>query len=155
MEFDETERKFYNDLLTRGQQVVEELRNSKGGLGGSYMCLLTMLLRLRQGMDVRDGSDLATDHVDLLKGKLDNDKDALNDTKPEATKEVDDLAAMMGGLGIETKCTICFTMYTSLFTMLTAVLQPGENDAMTVKGTSNYIKRKFPLDALPPRSVEC
>jgi hypothetical protein len=122
LEFDETERRFYDDLLIRGQQVVEELKNSKGGLGRSYMCLLTMLLRLRQGMAIQDDIDSATDHVDLLKGKLDDDKDALNDTKPEATKEVDDLAAMMSGLGIETKCTICFTMYASLFTMLTTAL---------------------------------
>ena len=122
LEFDETERRFYDDLLIRGQQVVEELKNSKGGLGRSYMCLLTMLLRLRQGMAIQDDIDLATDHVDLLKGKLDDDKDALNDTKPEATKEVDDLAAMMSGLGIETKCTICFTMYASLLTILTTAL---------------------------------
>jgi len=28
-----------------------------------------------------------------------------------ADKEEDDLVAMMGGLGIETKCSICFTVY--------------------------------------------
>ena len=97
LEFDATERTFYDDLLARGQQVIEELKKSKGGLGSNYMCLLTMLLRLRQ----------ATDHIDLLKGKVDDDKDALNDTKPG---EVDELATMMGGLGIETKCSVCFTM---------------------------------------------
>ena len=83
------ERKFYDSLLSKGQQVVEDLKNSKGGLSGNYMNLLTMLLRLRQ----------ATDHVDLLKGKV-GDPD-----------ETDELVSMMGGLGIETKCSVCFTMY--------------------------------------------
>jgi SNF2 family DNA or RNA helicase len=50
LDFDETERKFYDDLLARGQQVIEELQASKGGLRRNYMCLLTMLLRLRQSM---------------------------------------------------------------------------------------------------------
>ena len=96
LEFDSHERKFYDDLLLRGQQVVEELKASKGGLSKSYMCLLTMLLRLRQ----------ATDHVDLLKGKLDDDKDANQEPVPDD----DDLVDMMSGLGIEAKCTICFTV---------------------------------------------
>ena len=50
LEFDEMERKFYDDLLARGQQVIEELQASKGGLNGNYMCLLTLLLRLRQSI---------------------------------------------------------------------------------------------------------
>lgn len=49
LEFDERERKFYNDLQVRGMEVIQELKNSKGGLQRNYMCLLTMLLRLRQG----------------------------------------------------------------------------------------------------------
>jgi hypothetical protein len=64
-------------------------------------------------------SNAATDHVDLLKGKLDDDKDAIVDPKPEGKvvdKDVDDdLTTMMGGLGIETKCSICFTMYLLAF----------------------------------------
>ena len=103
LDFDSRERKFYDDLLLRGQQVVEELKASSGGLSKNYMCLLTMLLRLRQ----------ATDHVDLLKGKLDDDKDAVTNQEPVPTKvqQEDDLVDMMSGLGIEAKCTICFTMY--------------------------------------------
>jgi SNF2 family DNA or RNA helicase len=102
LEFDSHERKFYDDLLLRGQQVVEELKASRGGLSKNYMCLLTMLLRLRQ----------ATDHVDLLKGKLDDDKDAVMNQEPVPPTKVDDddLVDMMSGLGIEAKCTICFTM---------------------------------------------
>lgn len=50
LEFDEMERTFYDDLLARGQEVVEELKASKGGLSRNYMCLLTMLLRLRQSI---------------------------------------------------------------------------------------------------------
>jgi hypothetical protein len=49
LEFDDMERAFYDDLVVRGQQVIEELKQTKGGLGSNYMCLLTMLLRLRQG----------------------------------------------------------------------------------------------------------
>lgn len=44
------ERRFYDDLVRRGQQVIEELKNKKGGLRANYMGLLTMLLRLRQSL---------------------------------------------------------------------------------------------------------
>jgi hypothetical protein len=56
---------------------------------------------------------IATDHVDLLKGKVDTDKDAIVETikTDKVDKDVDDdLATMMSGLGIEAKCSICFTM---------------------------------------------
>jgi hypothetical protein len=61
---------------------------------------------------------LATDHVDLLKGKVEIEKDALTEAVKPAEPEKfidkdtdDDLVNMMGGLGIEAKCAICFTMY--------------------------------------------
>jgi SNF2 family DNA or RNA helicase len=116
LDFDEMERKFYDDLLLRGQQVIEELRNTKRGLQGNYMCLLTMLLRLRQGTARHEYADIATDHIDLLKDKAEQDKDAINDTKASQNDKIekdvdDDLASMMSGLGIESKCAICFTMY--------------------------------------------
>jgi SNF2 family DNA or RNA helicase len=101
LEFDAVERKFYDDLLARGQAVIEEMKNSRGGLGKHYMCLLTMLLRLRQ----------ATDHIDLLKGKPDEDADAGNDKVTQTKADDDQLVSMMSGLGIETKCAICLTMY--------------------------------------------
>lgn len=50
LEFDEVERRFYDDLCLRGQKTIEELKSLRGGLQKNYMCLLTMLLRLRQGM---------------------------------------------------------------------------------------------------------
>lgn len=110
LEFDERERKFYNDLQARGMEVIEELKNSKGGLQRNYMCLLTMLLRLRQGISSRFQLSIATDHIELLRGKVEMDNDALD--KPViADKEEDDLVALMGGLGIEAKCSICFTVY--------------------------------------------
>jgi hypothetical protein len=99
LEFDAHERKFYDDLLARGQQVVEDMQ-SKGGLSKNYMGLLTMLLRLRQ----------ATDHIDLLKGKVEDEKDAVNQETVKPAED-DDLVNMMSGLGIEAKCAICFTMY--------------------------------------------
>ena len=101
LEFDTVERKFYDDLLARGQRVIEELKNSRGGLQKNYMCLLTMLLRLRQ----------ATDHIDLLKGKADDDPDAGNEKAHGAAD--DELVSMFNELGIETKCAICFTVYGS------------------------------------------
>jgi SNF2 family DNA or RNA helicase len=88
LEFDERERKFYNDLQNRGKQIIDKM-NSSGGLQKNYMCLLTMLLRLRQ----------ATDHMELLRDKVELD-----------TSE-DDLVSMMDGLGIEAKCNICMTVY--------------------------------------------
>jgi hypothetical protein len=66
---------------------------------------------------LRDILILATDHVDLLKGKVEMEKDALTETaKPAEPEKVDrdaddDLVNMMGGLGIEAKCSICFTVY--------------------------------------------
>jgi SNF2 family DNA or RNA helicase len=98
LEFDAIERKFYDDLLQRGQETLDELKNS-GRLRNNFMSILTMLLRLRQ----------ATDHIDLLKGKVD-DADAQDD-KPPAAPADDDLVSMMSGLGIETKCSLCFKMY--------------------------------------------
>jgi hypothetical protein len=67
---------------------------------------------------LKDMLILATDHVDLLKGKVEMEKDALTEAvKPAEPEKVidkdadDDLVNMMGGLGIEAKCAICFTMY--------------------------------------------
>ena len=54
----------------------------------------------------------------MLKGKVEKEKDALAESvKPAEPEKVidkdadDDLVNMMSGLGIETKCAICFTMY--------------------------------------------
>jgi len=54
LEFDLRERRFYDDLCQRGQQVIEDLKNTQGGLSKNYMCLLTLLLRLRQGQTILD-----------------------------------------------------------------------------------------------------
>jgi len=108
LEFSSVERKFYNDLQTKGVEMINKLAESKGGLSKNYMCLLTMLLRLRQGIcRFQLRVDVATDHIDLLKDKVDIEVDVVE----KSTVDDDDLVAMMGGLGIETKCTICFTMY--------------------------------------------
>jgi len=67
--------------------------------------------------------DVATDHIDLLKGKVEDEKDAINE-KPADVNVIDknaddDLVAMMSGLGIEAKCAICFTMYSLCVSTLT------------------------------------
>ena len=49
LDFDDHERRFYEDLLARGQETIEKM-NEKGTLNKNYMNLLTMLLRLRQGV---------------------------------------------------------------------------------------------------------
>lgn len=55
--------------------------------------------------------------MDLLKGRVEAEKDALAESvKPAEPEKVidkdadDDLVNMMSGLGIEAKCAVCFTM---------------------------------------------
>jgi len=85
---------------------------------------------------------IATDHIDLLKGKLEKDNDALNDNAKSPNTEKsekdadDDLAFMMSGLGIETKCSICFVMYPHNISGINIIELPMvEKDVVTAKKT--------------------
>ena len=68
----------------------------------------------------------------MLKGKIEDDKDALNDnaTPVEANRVPvgidNDLVDMMKGLGIETKCVICFTVYDRTLNSLTFRIPNGQ-----------------------------
>jgi SNF2 family DNA or RNA helicase len=102
--FSVEERKFYDRLEQRTERSLEEM---EGGGKISYANALVLLLRLRQ----------ACNHPELVAGKLDKDKDALAvsngagkvSTKPKvSSKEVDDVADLLGGLTVEsTNCEVC------------------------------------------------
>ena len=62
-EFDQHEREFYNVLETRMEGAVERIMQQ--GSTKSYMCVLLLLLRLRQG-----GSDMGIDVARLLTGGM-------------------------------------------------------------------------------------
>ena len=105
--FTPEERRFYNRLASRAQDRLEEMM---GGEKADYIGALVLLLRLRQ----------ACNHPELIKSNVKKDKDALatGSTSPRgagsrrsrdtADKDVDDMAAMLGGLSVETKkCDVC------------------------------------------------
>ncbi|KAI1101248.1 SNF2 family N-terminal domain-containing protein [Jackrogersella minutella] len=94
--FTPAERRFYDRLEKRTDKSIEEMLKKKL----NYASALVLLLRLRQ----------ACDHPKLVEGKLEKDKDALSEeTKPKKNDgDVDALADLLGGLGVETKhCDIC------------------------------------------------
>ena len=82
----------------------------------NYTSVLTMLLRLRQGMcSVRHEFRLteACDHPSLVASALSVDADAIENKKPPGGEEddiADDLADLLGGLGVDKakKCEVCF-----------------------------------------------
>ena len=94
----------------------------------------------------------------MLKGKVEIEKDALTETaKPAEPEKVDrnaddDLVNMMGGLGIEAKCSICFTVYLLPLIKLTKESNPVVNDAEIAIKISRFSKqRKSPSDEHRPR----
>ncbi|ORY62654.1 SNF2 family N-terminal domain-containing protein [Pseudomassariella vexata] len=96
--FSPAERRFYDRLEARTDKSLESMMKSKGKV--NYANALVLLLRLRQ----------VCNHPKLVEGKLEKDKDALStDAKPKKDDgDVDDLADLLGGLGVEAKhCDIC------------------------------------------------
>jgi len=66
-----------------------------------------------QEIDLR----VATDHIDLLKDKVEDIKDLINEpAKPDEKADTEELTDLMGGLAIETRCGMCFIKYPSLST---------------------------------------
>ncbi|KAI1322748.1 SNF2 family N-terminal domain-containing protein [Xylariaceae sp. FL0255] len=95
-QFGPAERRFYERLEQRTDKSLEAMMKGKV----NYASALVLLLRLRQ----------ACNHPKLVEGKLEKDKDALSDeTRPKKNDaDVDDLADLLGGLGVEAKhCEIC------------------------------------------------
>ncbi|KAI0009259.1 SNF2 family N-terminal domain-containing protein [Xylariaceae sp. FL0662B] len=94
-EFTPAERRFYDRLERRTDESIEKMMRSKL----NYASALVLLLRLRQ----------ACNHPKLVEGKLEKDKDALEDTKQKkGDADIDALADLLGGLDVEAKhCEIC------------------------------------------------
>ncbi|KAJ2906513.1 snf2 family helicase [Zalerion maritima] len=99
VEFTPAERKYYQNLETRADESLSRMMKD----GVNYANALVLLLRLRQ----------ACNHPKLVGNKMDKDKDAIGSDaqgKSATNADVDSLADMLGGLGIQTKrCEICLT----------------------------------------------
>lgn len=103
-DFDEDELDFYSRLETRADRRLEEIKKSKKA---DYIGALVLLLRLRQ----------ACNHPRLVEMAVNKDKDAMTTgvngggaPKQEQVEdgEMDALAALMGGVSVETKhCDVC------------------------------------------------
>lgn len=96
--FSPAERRFYDRLEQRTDKSIESMMRSQGRV--NYANALVLLLRLRQ----------VCNHPKLVEGKLEKDKDALStDSKGKKDDvDVDNLADLLGGLGVEAKhCDIC------------------------------------------------
>ncbi|KAK3682484.1 SNF2 family N-terminal domain-containing protein [Podospora appendiculata] len=105
-EFSPAEREFYDQLEERADKSLERMMEGKV----NYANALVLLLRLRQ----------ACNHPRLAETKIDKDRDALAaDTavrskarvsNADITADIDDLADVFGGMGIQTKqCEMCLT----------------------------------------------
>ena len=99
-EFNEHEKAFYNRLEARTDKSLELMM---AGSQTSYASVLVLLMRLRQ----------ACNHPQLLGADLSKEQDALTGSRTPGRKgskvdDMDDIAAMLGGLSVETKrCDVC------------------------------------------------
>lgn len=97
------ERNFYKRLEERADKSMEVMMKNKL----SYANAFTLLLRLRQ----------ACNHPKLVEGKLDKDRDAMSigTSQKKRDADVDAMAEMFAGMGIESKsCSICGKDLTSV-----------------------------------------
>ena len=104
-EFSVEERRFYDRLEKRTDESLERMM---GDQKMNYASALVLLLRLRQ----------ACNHPQLVGGNMAKDEDAMTtgqrsgDRSPTKSKtqeeDVDEMAALLGGLSVETKqCEVC------------------------------------------------
>ena len=99
-DFTPEEREFYKRLESRTDESLERMM---AGDKVSYASALCLLLRLRQ----------ACNHPKLIKGDLAQEKDAFIGSQTPSRKkagndDMDEMAAMLGGLSVETKtCDVC------------------------------------------------
>lgn len=101
------ERRFYNRLAARADQKMEAMMKERI----SYANAFTLLLRLRQ----------ACNHPKLVEGKLEKDKDAMSigSSQKSQDTDVDAMADMFAGMGIESKsCSVCGRELSSVDTEL-------------------------------------
>ncbi|KAK5946092.1 hypothetical protein PMZ80_000231 [Knufia obscura] len=99
-EFNEQEKAFYSRLEARTDKSLELMM---AGGQANYASALVLLMRLRQ----------ACNHPQLLGGDLSKEQDAMAGNRSPSKKgtkadDMDDIAAMLGGLSVETKrCDVC------------------------------------------------
>lgn len=99
-EFNDHEKAFYNRLEARTDKSLELMM---AGSQTSYASVLVLLMRLRQ----------ACNHPQLLGADLSKEQDAMAGSRTPSKKaskvdDMDDIAAMLGGLSVETKrCDVC------------------------------------------------
>ncbi|KAF2158909.1 hypothetical protein M409DRAFT_61255 [Zasmidium cellare ATCC 36951] len=102
-DFDEEEQLFYSRLQARADARLQDMMD--GNHKTDYMGALVILLRLRQ----------ACNHPQLIEKSMNNDKDALTTGSQTQRKtgsveddEMDNLAALMGGVSVQAKhCDVC------------------------------------------------
>ncbi|KAK4636326.1 hypothetical protein CLAFUW4_00395 [Fulvia fulva] len=101
-ELDEEEQDFYSRLQARADKRLDEMAHAAKA---DYIGALVLLLRLRQ----------ACNHPRLVEMSMSKDKDAMTTgmagaqtpRKPSGN-DMDDLAALMGGISVQTKhCDVC------------------------------------------------
>ncbi|EME49631.1 hypothetical protein DOTSEDRAFT_68421 [Dothistroma septosporum NZE10] len=101
-ELDEEEQDFYNRLQARANKRLDEMAHAAKT---DYIGALVLLLRLRQ----------ACDHPRLVEMAMNKDKDAMTTDmagsqtpKKSRHNDMDDLAALMGGISVQSKhCDVC------------------------------------------------
>lgn len=107
--FDEAESEFYDRLQARAENRLKDIMEGSGK--ADYIGALVILLRLRQ----------ACNHPHLIEMAMSKDKDAmsLGSSQPQsgsqtpgknskADDDMDDLAALMGGVTVQTRnCDVC------------------------------------------------
>lgn len=122
-QFDTSESQFYDALESKMEGVIEKLMSSGQG-NSSYISVLLLLLRLRQGTSLIgittsrliNYSPAACNHPILVSADYKKDSDAL---EPQASKGKDDqdpdadddLVAAFGQLAVIKKCQMCTSEY--------------------------------------------
>ncbi|KAI5371017.1 putative helicase, P-loop containing nucleoside triphosphate hydrolase, SNF2-like domain superfamily [Septoria linicola] len=102
-EFDPMEKQYYDRLQARADKRLEQMEKTGAN---DYIGALVLLLRLRQ----------MCDHPQLIEMAMSKDKDAMTTgIKPNrGGNEMDDLAALMGGVTVQAKnCDVCQVKLTS------------------------------------------
>lgn len=100
-DFDPHEKEFYDRLQDRADKRLQDMMD--GSHKTDYIGALVLLLRLRQ----------MCDHPQLIEMAMSKDKDAMTTGSTDKggkveDAEIDDLAALMGGVSVETKhCDVC------------------------------------------------
>lgn len=100
-DFDPQEKEFYDRLQDRADKRLQDMMD--GSQKNDYIGALVLLLRLRQ----------MCDHPQLIEMAMSKDKDAMttgdtNKSGKVEDAEIDDLAALMGGVSVQAKhCDVC------------------------------------------------